>query len=108
MPNYLQLEQGRVFSFAERYLEQSIILNLWFEALPFGKILVLFQAWSHLAEIAFDILSGSLFSESAWESISVFLNSDLQNLKTFTSENVFVWGLILAADCEIVVHINSQ
>lgn len=67
MPNCLQLEQNWVFSFAEGYLKQSVILNLCVKALSFAKFLVLFQAWSHLAENVFDVFSGCLFSESASE-----------------------------------------
>lgn len=74
MPNCLQLEQNWVFSFAEKYLKQSVILNFCVKALPFAKFLFLFQAWSCLAEIVFDVFSGSLFSVSASEYVSVFLN----------------------------------
>lgn len=72
MPNCLQLEQNWVFSFAEGYLKQSVLLNLCVKALPFAKFLVLFQAWSHLAKI--DVFSGCLFSESASERVFVFSN----------------------------------
>lgn len=76
MPNCLQLEQDWVFSFPEGYLKQSVILNLCVKALPFAKFLALFQAWSHLAEVVFDVFSGSLFSESASECVSVFSNRE--------------------------------
>lgn len=65
---------SRIESSLFQSLKQPVILNLCVKTLPFAKFLVLFQAWSHLPEIVFDVFSGSLFSESASECVSVFSN----------------------------------